>query len=156
MTETQNPVNITAEIEAQLISLFKAASLEIQPVLRESDNDDIHFDLKGKDSELMLMEGASLLYAFNHLINQIYFKRLGRGRNIVFDCMNYLADRELELELMADVAAEQAHTTGRKLVLQPMNAAERRIIHLRLAEKEGIRTESEGFGQNRRISIMPD
>ncbi len=154
MTEKQNPVKITEEIEAQLKNLLKTSSLEIQVVLKEAGND-IRFDLKGNDSELLLMDGASLLYAFNHLMNQIYFKRLGRGRNIVFDCMNYLADRELELELMADVAAEQAQTTGRKLVLQPMNAAERRIIHMRLAEKEGIRTESEGFGQNRRISIMP-
>ncbi len=154
MTEKQNPGSLTEEIEAQLKSLFKAASLDIEAVLIE-DAENISFDLRGKDSEMLLTDGASLLYAFNHLLNQIYFRRLGRGRNIVFDCMNYRADRELELELMADVAAEQARTTRRKLVLQPMNAAERRIIHMRLAEKEGIRTESEGFGQNRRISILP-
>lgn len=154
MTEKQNPGNLTEEIEAQLKSLFKAASLEIDAVLTE-DAENIQFDLRGKDSEMLLTDGASLLYAFNYLLNQIYFRRLGRGRNIVFDCMNYRSDRELELELMADVAAEQARTTRRKLVLQPMNAAERRIIHMRLAEKEGVRTESEGFGQNRRISILP-
>lgn len=154
MTEKQNPGNLTEEIEAQLKSLFKAASLEIDAVLTE-DAANIQFDLRGKDSEMLLTDGASLLYAFNYLLNQIYFRRLGRGRNIVFDCMNYRSDRELELELMADVAAEQARTTRRKLVLQPMNAAERRIIHMRLAEKEGVRTESEGFGQNRRISILP-
>jgi spoIIIJ-associated protein len=154
MTEKQNQGNLTEEIEAQLNSLFEAASLDIEAVLIE-DAENIEYDLRGKDSEMLLTDGASLLYAFNHLLNQIYFRRLGRGRNIVFDCMNYRSDRELELKLMADVAAEQARTTRRKLVLQPMNAAERRIIHMRLAEKEGIRTESEGFGQNRRISILP-
>ncbi len=154
MTEKKDPVNLAKEIEDHLNSLFEASSLEIQGILKEADND-IFFDLKGNDSEALLTDGASLLYAFNHLVNQIYFRRLGRGRNVVLDCLNYRADKELELTLMADKAAEQTRITGRKLVLQPMNSAERRIIHLRLAEKDGIRTESEGFGQNRRISILP-
>jgi len=154
MAEKKDPVNLAKEIEDYLNSLFEVSSLEIRGILKEADND-ISFDLNGNDSESLLADGASLLYAFNHLINQIYFRRLGRGRNVVLDCLNYRADKELELTLMADKAAEQARTTGRKLVLQPMNSAERRIIHLRLAEKDGIRTESEGFGQNRRISILP-
>jgi len=154
MTEKIKSDTITEEIESTLKSFLEASSLEVQVDLKE-EGDDIHFDLEGDDSEMLLMDGASLLYAFNHLINQIYFRRLGRGRNIVLDCMSYRSERELELVLMADKAAEQARTTGRKLVLQPMNSAERRIIHLRLAEEEGVRTESEGFGQNRRISILP-
>lgn len=154
MTEINEPVGITEEIENMLNSLLAASSFNIQAVLKESGND-IHFDIEGEDEEQMLMDGASLLYAFNHLINQIYFRRLGRGRNIVIDCLNYRSDRELELLLMADKAAEQALATGRKLVLQPMNSAERRIIHMRLAEEDGIRTESEGTGLNRRVSILP-
>lgn len=147
--------NKTAEdIKDMLNGLLNVSGLDIQVVLKK-DGEDIHLDLEGGDSEMLLTDGASLLYAFNHLINQIYYRRLGRGRNIVLDCMSYRAERELELVLMADKAAEQARTTGRKLVLQPMNSAERRIIHLRLADEEGVRTESEGFGQNRRISILP-
>ena len=154
MTDKNEPVGITEEIENMLNSLLAVSSFNVQAVLKEAGND-ILFALEGEDSELMLEDGASLLYAFNHLINQIYFRRLGRGRNIVIDCLNYRSDRELELILMADKAAEQALATGRKLVLQPMNSSERRIIHMRLAEEDGIRTESEGFGQNRRISILP-
>ncbi len=154
MTDKNDSVKIAEEIEERLKGLFEASGFEIKVNLVEAGND-ISFNLEGEDSELMLTDGASLLYAFNHLINQMYFRRLGRGRNIILDSQNYRADRELELVLMADKAAEQARTTGRKLVLQPMNSAERRIIHLRLAEENGIRTESEGFGQNRRISIFP-
>ena len=154
MTEIIDSANLTKEIEDHLNNLFEASSLEIKCVLKEAETD-VYFDLKGNDCEAFLTDGASLLYAYNHLINQIYFRRLGRGRNVVLDCLNYRADKELELTLMADKAAEETQTTGRKLVLQPMNAAERRIIHLRLADKDGIRTESEGFGQNRRISILP-
>ena len=154
MIEAKDTVNLTKEIEDHLNSLFEASSLELRSRMKEADND-IHFDLEGKDTESLLTDGAGLLYAFNHLINQIYFRRLGRGRNVVLDCLNYRSDKELELALMADKAAEQTRATGTKIVLQPMNAAERRIIHLRLADKDGIKTESEGFGQNRRISISP-
>ena len=154
MTEIIDTANLAKEIEDQLNSLFESSSLEIKCVLKEAETD-VYFDLNGNDSEALLTDGASLLYAFNHLVNQIYFRRLGRGRNVVLDCLNYRADKELELTMMADKAAEETKTTGHKLVLQPMNAAERRIIHLRLADKEGIKTESEGFGQNRRISILP-
>jgi len=154
MTEKIDAVKITEEIKALLDSLLKASSLEIRVSLKEAGTD-LHFDLDGNDCDILLEDGASLLYAFNHLVNQIFYRRLGKGRNIVLDCLRYRAERELELVLMAEKAAEQARTTGRKLVLQPMNAAERRIIHLRLADEKGIRTESEGFGQNRRISIFP-
>jgi len=154
MTEKNTEIKIDEEIQERLESIIDAAGLEIDVNLLESGND-IKYDLAGQDSEMLLSDGAGLLYAFNHLINQMYFRRLGKGRNIVLDSQHYRSERELELVLMADKAAEQARTTGRKLVLQPMNSAERRIIHLRLADEAGIRTESEGFGQNRRISILP-
>lgn len=154
MTEKKSSENIVDEIENQLKGFFELSSMEIEVKGKETGKE-FHFDLEGKDSEMLLLDGATLLYAFNHLLNQIWFRKLGKGRNIVLDCLNYRSDRELELVLMAEKAAEQARATGRKLVLQPMNSAERRIIHLRLADEEGVRTESEGFGQHRRISILP-
>jgi len=44
---------------------------------------------------------------------------------------------------------------GKPYKLNPMPAEERRIVHLSVAEDSQIRTESEGFGENRRVVIYP-
>ena len=49
--------------------------------------------------------------------------------------------------------ADRVHQTGRKVVFEPMNPQERRIIHTALQDDEGIRTVSEGLDPFRRVII---
>jgi spoIIIJ-associated protein len=54
---------------------------------------------------------------------------------------------------MARHAAERVRSTGLPFTFGPMNAAERRIIHLSLAEEETLFTESVGEGSARRLKV---
>ena len=119
------------------------------------EGDTVRIELEGEDSGLVLGDSARLLYAINHLVNQIFYRQARNGCNFMVDCENYRGDRATELELMARKAAEQVRLTGRAVVLQPMPSSERRIIHLTLAEEDGIRTESSGSGRYRHIEIVP-
>ena len=56
---------------------------------------------------------------------------------------------------MALTAAENVQRTGNPLKLGPMSPEERRIIHLAVADSETIRTESEGYNENRRVVFYP-
>ncbi len=56
---------------------------------------------------------------------------------------------------MAQKAAERVKLTKVPFVFDPMNAQDRRIIHTALVDIEGIRTESEGDGQTRRVKVLP-
>lgn len=114
----------------------------------------MHVDLQGEDSEWLLTDNARLLYAINHLLNQIYYRRSQERCSFLVDCNGYRSSRELELRLLARKAAQEVRASGRPLELQPMPAGERRIIHLTLSEEVGVRTASEGGGQWRRVVIQ--
>lgn len=143
---------ILASSEIFLRNLLERMGLELS---FESglDSDLISFRLSGHDSELVLANNARFLYAVNHLLNQIYYRKSLTGCNFWVDCNGYRTDRDGELRLLAGTAAEQVRLTGREFVFQSLPAAERRIIHLSLADEPGVRTESEGTGPNRRVII---
>lgn len=143
---------ILASSETFLTNLLERLDLELS---FESglDGDLISFRLSGHDSELVLANNARFLYAVNHLLNQIYYRKSLTGCSFWVDCNGYRTDRDGELRLLAGTAAEQVRLTGREFVLQSLPAAERRIIHLSLADEPGVRTESEGTGPNRRVVI---
>ena len=66
-----------------------------------------------------------------------------------------MSARRHELELMAQKAADRVKVSRVPFVFDPMNAQDRRIIHMSLLGHQGVRTESEGDGQMRRVKIMP-
>ncbi len=143
---------ILASSEVFLMNLLEGMGLD--PSFESSlDGDLISFRLSGHDSEVVLANNARFLYAVNHLLNQIYYRKSLTGCNFWVDCNGYRTDRDGELRLLAGTAAEQVRLTGREFVLQSLPSAERRIIHLSLADEPGVRTESEGTGSNRRVII---
>ena len=146
---------VAQEAQEFVRSVIEGTYLELEPEVELDSKDGIQVKLSGPDSGLLLADNARLLYAINHLINQIYYRRSREGCNFVVDCNNYRADREAELELLAVKAAEKAKTSGTKVSLQPMPASERRIIHLTLANEAGVYTQSEGTGRYRRVLISP-
>ena len=143
---------ILASSEMFLTNLLEHLDLDLS-FESSLDGDLISFLLSGHDSELVLANNARFLYAINHLLNQIYYRKSLTGCNFWVDCNGYRTDRDGELRLLAGHAAEQVRLTGREFVLQSLPSAERRIIHLSLADEPGVRTESEGTGPNRRVII---
>ena len=143
---------ILASSEMFLTNLLERMGLDLS-FESSLDGDLINFRLSGHDSEVVLANNARFLYAVNHLLNQIYYRKSLTGCNFWVDCNDYRTDRDGELRLLAGKAAEQVRLTGREFVLQSLPAAERRIIHLSLADEPGVRTESEGKGSHRRVII---
>jgi len=60
-----------------------------------------------------------------------------------------------ELKLAAKVAAERVQQSRQPFRLNPMSSRERRVVHLVLKEFPGVRTASEGQGDDRRVVIFP-
>jgi len=113
-------------------------------------------NLSGPDRPILLASTAAVLNSMEYLANKTF--RTGTGQEIgaiVLDSDDYRRHREAELVLLAQMASEKVLAQGRPLSLQPMTPKERRIIHLALADTEGIRTESTGEGENRSITIYP-
>ncbi len=113
-------------------------------------------NLCGPDRAMLLSNTAALLNSIEYLVNKIF--RTGKDAritSITLDSDNYRQHRQAELTLLAEMAAKKVLAQGKPLTLQPMTPRERRIVHLALAEISGVRSQSDGEGDNRSITIHP-
>jgi spoIIIJ-associated protein len=110
-------------------------------------------NIDGADTSLLLNEGGELLEALQHLVNQVFGRQLPKGERIICDVENFRATREAELRAMARHAADRVRDTGAAFTFGPMEASERRVIHLFLAEESDLHTESIGEGAARRLKV---
>ena len=145
---------LTQEVSRFLKKLLVETGLDLTFQCAAQENT-ITVQIDGEDVGLVLSQNARALYAISHLLNQVFYRRSSDGCAFVVDCGGYRKGRELELELMAQKAAESVKHSGKPFSLQPLPASERRVIHLALSEEPSIRTESEGTGLHRRVVILP-
>jgi spoIIIJ-associated protein len=138
-------------LEEFLRLFIKSARLDLVFEVEAKDEaDEVNF--QGRDDSILLARNAEVLRALEYLCNKVFEKQ---GRKIVLDCNGYRAIRAEELRLTAVTAAENVKRLGKPFKLTPMSPEERRIVHLAVADDGQIRTESEGFGDNRKVVIYP-
>ncbi|HZB96793.1 MAG TPA: RNA-binding cell elongation regulator Jag/EloR [Herpetosiphonaceae bacterium] len=114
--------------------------------------------IEGLDEEtvgLMIGRRGETLRSLQFLLNTIVQRTSGRWPQLVIDVGNYRQRRQESLEGLARRVAEQVRATGRPMPLEPMQAYDRRIIHMALRDDETVYTESTGEGENRRITVFP-
>src|SRR5450432_2141539 len=119
------------------------------------DGERIILDAHGAESGLVIGKKGATLDALQYLINRIVSKKPSDGPGVVVDAEGYRGRREDALTDLAQRLAEKAVKTGRPVPVEPMNPHDRRIIHVALADHEGVRTESDGEGLFRRVVIFP-
>lgn len=112
-------------------------------------NDMIYLIFDGQDKYLLLRKDASLLLAFQHILNKI------SPQKVQADCEFYRKRKERQLKEYAWQIAQQVSDTGKDEILDTMNPYERRIVHIAVNEIPGLATESIGDGFLKRIKIYP-
>src|SRR5580765_6106293 len=121
----------------------------------EAGGAEVFADLSGRDKDLLLERGAELLQSIEHLALRALRLEPPWQEKVLLDCGGYRAIRIEELRMTARVAAERVQASKQPFKLNPMNARERRIVHLALQEIAGVKTESEGVGERRQVVIYP-
>jgi len=116
---------------------------------------EVFADLDGRDKEILLARGGEVLKSLEHLAFRTLNLEPAYHEKIHLDCGGYRALRFEELRMTARVAAERVVASKQPFQLNPMSSRERRIVHLALKEMPGVRTESVGTGEERRIVIHP-
>jgi len=111
-------------------------------------------DINGDDLSVLIGRRAETLNALQYILALIISKEAGHWVQVIVDVEGYRARRERQLRQLARRMAEQAMRTGKRQLLEPMSAAERRIIHLELRDHETVTTESVGEEPNRKVSII--
>lgn len=146
MTETCNKAG------ELLNSVFEGAGFDLKATADSSESG-CFLDITGRDTSLLLNEGGEFLDALQHLLNQALGRTLSKDERIVCDVEGFRAGREAELRAMALHAAQRVRTTGSAFDFGPMQASERRIIHVSLASEGDLQTESIGEGNARRLRV---
>lgn len=110
------------------------------------------FKIVTEDSRLIGSHGENLK-ALEYLVGQV--SEYQQGSRPSLDINDYKKERQEKLMMMAEGAADQVVATGRDKVLSEMNSFERRIIHMVLADRTDVETESVGDGRLKRVKIIP-
>jgi spoIIIJ-associated protein len=112
-------------------------------------------NVNGDDLSILIGKRAETLNALQYITSLILNKEIGRSIPLVVDVQGYRKRREAQLQQLAGRMADQAIKTGRRQVLEPMPANERRIIHIELRNNPQVTTESIGEDPRRKITIIP-
>jgi len=113
------------------------------------------FNINSRESDLLIGQYGINLQALQHIIRTIIRRKTREKMKFSIDVNNYSRSKIENLEDLARNMARQAINEKRPVVLRPMTAYERRIIHLTLAGNSQVKTESIEEGEERKVVIRP-
>jgi spoIIIJ-associated protein len=130
-------------------------SLRCRIQIVETD-DRVIASLAGANLGLLIGKHGQTIDAIQYLTNAIVWRAMPEDRKeVVVDAAGYRERRRTALEALAVRSAEEALASHSPVSLEPMTAVERKVVHLRLKEFDGIETRSEGTEPNRFIVVLP-
>ena len=113
-------------------------------------------DITGEDSGLLIGRRGETLRALQFVVNLVVRNNLdGEPVRVILDVERYRERRHNSLHELALRVADRVAGSGRAISLEPMPPAERRVIHLALADHPRVSTQSSGIGENRQVTITP-
>ena len=117
------------------------------------EDDVIHITVNGQDCGAAIGRHGETLDSIAYLTNLVANRHSEERLRVILDIGGYRKHREEVLINMAHKAANQVLRNKRQYVLEPMNPAERRIVHAELQGVKGVTTHSEGEEPNRRVVV---
>ncbi|WNF37148.1 RNA-binding cell elongation regulator Jag/EloR [Bacillaceae bacterium IKA-2] len=124
-------------------------------IKQETTKEGILLDLSGEGIGMLIGKRGQTLDSLQYLVNLVANRYSEHYIRIVLDAENYRDRRKESLEQLAKRLGNKAVRTRKEVILEPMNALERKIIHTALQDIKGVRTYSEGTEPNRRIVVAP-
>ena len=117
------------------------------------EDDTIYISVSGNDCGSAIGRHGETLEAITYMTTLIANKHSEERVRVHLDVGGYRKHREQVLINLANKAAFKVKKTGRKVVMEPMNPSERRLVHSHLQSVNGVETHSEGEEPNRRIIV---
>lgn len=119
----------------------------------DGENGELILDVSGGDLAVLIGRHGRTLDALQMVLNSLMSSRIKFYYPLVVDIEGYKSRRRKKIENIARSSAARAKERGGKVTLSPMNAYERRIVHLTLRDDAGVVTHSEGEDPERRVVI---
>ena len=154
-----DPRAIAALAEEILAELLDYMDLPSDVVVDRAELDDslpsVQLSIHGEFGGILIGRHGETLSALQFLLGLMTSRRAGRRVRVVVDVEGYRDRREKLLRDMALRAADRAQRYRQPIFMDPMLPAERRVVHMALAEHPSVSTHSIGEGDNRRVVVSP-
>jgi spoIIIJ-associated protein len=156
--DEKKAMKVTKDVVSELLERMHVratiSASYIEPV-DENDERLILIDIEGNDLSILIGRRSETLNAMQYISSLIVSKELNRWVPMMIDVQGYRSRRERQLRQLGRRMADQAIQTGKRQVLEPMPANERRVIHLELRDHPEVTTESTGDEPYRKVTIVP-
>jgi spoIIIJ-associated protein len=123
-------------------------SLEVQ-----KEKETIHIKIEGDTSGLLIGRRGQTLDALQYILTRILNRRGPEKIKVIMDSGDYRERRKIYLEELALKMAEKVKQSGKPAVISPLNAHDRRIVHMALEKDKTLKTVSRGEGQLKKMVI---
>lgn len=148
----------TASVALSIVERFLDwLNVDADPTIRSGggeDGDDLPvIDIHGEDAGLLIGHRGETLRAFQFLVNISLGRGEGHATGVALDVEGYRDRRARQLAALANRTAHRVASSGGAIALDPMPPADRRVIHSALSDYDGVETQSEGEGPDRRVVV---
>ena len=135
-----------------LEKVFKEMGLDTT-LSSKKENSYLKIDIQGPQLGILIGRRGETLDALQYLTNLVVNRKSEKKVHVILDIEGYRKRREETLVRLARRLAEKVRKTGKKVMLEPMNPHERRIIHTAVQNIPDIMTHSEGEEPYRKVII---
>ena len=136
-----------------LSNVTKMMGVEVSITPHRDEEGNLRVDMMGDTLGILIGRRGETLDALQYLTSLFVNRGQENYIRVTLDTENYRAKREEALTRLANRMANRAVKTGRKVVMEPMNPYERRILHSALQGNDAVTTHSEGDEPNRHVVI---
>lgn len=148
------PEDPRGELVDLLEAIAQSSGLDVE-ITADEGEDAIIGRFVGDDVGPLIGRRGQTIDAIQHLARRIVFKTGEGAKRVIVDADGYRERREAALCDEADEAADEAIEVGEAIELEPMSAAERRVVHEHLRVRGDVKTHSEGEEPDRFLVISP-
>lgn len=158
--------NRVQKIKEIIKEFFEKMTFGVEIEVLPPEEKTLRVNLKTEEPQILIGQGGETLFEIQHLLKLILRKKISGSQKSVFvkdednfyidlDINDYKAKKAEYLKELARSIADDVSLTKKERTLSPMSAYERRIVHLELAGRSDVVTESVGEEPERKIVVKP-
>ena len=148
-----DPSTAVGKAQDFIVNVTQLMNLQVAVEAKADDDGSVRVNIHGDTLGILIGRRGETLDALQYLTSLNVNHGKDDYTRVTLDTENYRAKREEALKRLANRMANRAVKTGRKVVMEPMNPYERRILHSALQQNTSVTTHSEGDEPNRHVVI---
>lgn len=154
--DNQEKEALLKKITTEILQKMTFENFEIS-IASKSDEEGENFviNIETPESNLLIGQYGVTLAALQHTLRLLVRRQTDERFRFLADVNHYLQAKTDSLSELAVESAKRVIQDKKPVVLRPMSAYERRLVHLELAGNENVKTESIGEGEDRKVVIRP-